>query len=74
MVGARGRGALAGAILGTTSLDIASHAECPVVVVRELPGPAATPPCVVVGADGSEVSAGAIGYAFAQAAERRWCP
>jgi nucleotide-binding universal stress UspA family protein len=70
VVGARGRGALAGAILGTTSLDVASHADCPVVVVRELPGPAATPPRVVVGADGSEASAGAIGYAFAQAAER----
>lgn len=70
VVGARGRGALAGAILGTTSLDVASRADCPVVVVRELPGPAATPPRVVVGADGSEGSAGAIGYAFAQAAER----
>jgi nucleotide-binding universal stress UspA family protein len=70
VVGARGRGGLAGTLLGTTSLDVASHADCPVVVVRELPGPAATPPRVVVGADGSGGSADAIGYAFAQAAER----
>jgi nucleotide-binding universal stress UspA family protein len=70
VVGARGRGALVGAVLGTTSLDVAAHGECPVVVVRELPRPTATPPRVVVGADGSEWSAGAIGYAFAQASER----
>jgi nucleotide-binding universal stress UspA family protein len=70
VVGARGRGALVGAVRGTTSLDVAARGDCPVVVVRELPRPAATPPRVVVGADGSEWSAAAIGYAFAQASER----
>jgi nucleotide-binding universal stress UspA family protein len=70
VVGARGRGALVGALLGTTSLDVATHADCPVIVVRELPEPAATPPRVVVGADGSGVSAEAIGYAFGQASQR----
>jgi nucleotide-binding universal stress UspA family protein len=70
VVGARGRGALARAFLGTTSMDVAGQADCPVVVVRELSVPAATRPRVVVGADGSEGSAGAIAYAFAQASER----
>ena len=70
VVGARGRGALVGAFLGTTSLDVAARADCPVVVVRELSEPTATPPRVVVGADGSKVSAAAIGYGFAQASER----
>ena len=70
VVGARGGGSVVGALLGATSLDVAAHADCPVIVVRELPEPAATPPRVVVGADGSEVSAAAIGYAFAQASQR----
>jgi nucleotide-binding universal stress UspA family protein len=70
VVGARGHGPLVGTILGATSLDVAAHAACPVVVVRQFPEIAPVRPGVVVGADGSEVSAEAIGYAFAQAALR----
>jgi nucleotide-binding universal stress UspA family protein len=70
VLGARGRGALRGALLGSVSLQVATHARCPVVVVRELPAPGASVPRVVVGIDGSPTSERAIGYAFAQASSR----
>jgi nucleotide-binding universal stress UspA family protein len=70
VVGARGRGSFASAFLGTTSFDVAAHAACPVVVARQFPEIEPARPGVVVGADGSPLSSEAIGYAFAQAAER----
>jgi nucleotide-binding universal stress UspA family protein len=70
VVGARGRGAVTTALLGSTSVDVAATARCPVVVVRQLPTPSATPARVVVGSDGSELSAAAIGEAFVQADAR----
>jgi nucleotide-binding universal stress UspA family protein len=69
VVGSRGLGAANEAFLGSTSLQLAAHGCCPVVVVRERgePGPAGR---IVVGVDGSVLSAEATGYAFEQAAQR----
>lgn len=70
VVGTRGHRPVQGALLGSTSLQVSTHAHCPVVVVRELHPRPDVHPRVVVGVDGSEVSRDAIGYAFAQASER----
>lgn len=65
----RGTGRMHSLLLGSTAIQVASHASCPVVVVRAgwvsgTRGP------VVVGVDGSPLSAEAVGYAYLQAAER----
>lgn len=71
VVGTRGRGALAGVVLGTTSAEVAVSAACPVVVVRRLGEVEPERPGIVVGTDGSGLSTDAIGYAFAEASLRR---
>lgn len=76
VVGTRGLGTLRGALVGSTSMQLAAHARCPVVVV---PGDVRTglerrgEPVVgvVVGVDGSSASEEALAYAFTQAAETR---
>ena len=71
VVGARGVGATRGALLGSVSTQVASHAHCPVVVIHENhPSPRTDAP-VVVGVDGSALSMNAIAYAFDAAATRR---
>lgn len=70
VVGARGRGTVATAFLGSTSVDVTARAHCPVVVVRELPATTSAPSGVVVGSDGSELSTTAIGEAFREADSR----
>jgi nucleotide-binding universal stress UspA family protein len=65
VVGNRGRGGLRSAVLGSTSQQIAHHAQCPVVVVRDSAAAAANQ--VVVGVDGSPASLVALREAFAQA-------
>lgn len=72
VLGSRGLGGLSGMVLGSVSASVVSHADCPVVVVREdnpvtdnnKYGP------IVVGVDGSDVSQKATEYAFAEADAR----
>lgn len=72
VMGSRGLGGLSGMVMGSVSAAAVSHAECPVVVVREdnnitestKYGP------VVVGVDGSAVSQKATELAFVEAHAR----
>ncbi|HHU66718.1 universal stress protein [Corynebacterium sp.] len=72
VMGSRGLGGLSGMVMGSVSAAVVSHASCPVVVVREdntvdestKYGP------VVIGVDGSDVSAKATEIAFAEADAR----
>lgn len=67
VVGARGLGHLRGAVLGSVSAQVTTHARCPVVVVRE---PSVhRRGTVLVGVDGA-ASGAAAEYAFMQAAAR----
>lgn len=74
VVGTRGLGGFTELLIGSTSLKLASHARCPVVVVRdETPGaePGHESGRVVVGVDGSkDVSTDAIAFAFDEASRR----
>ena len=72
VIGARGRGVVGSILLGSTSLHAASHALCPVVVVRDADDEKVGPSShVVVGFDGSHLSDDALAYAFAAASVRR---
>ncbi|MGC0362669.1 nucleotide-binding universal stress UspA family protein [Rhodococcus sp. 27YEA15] len=70
VVGASASGKAATAVLGNTAVGVASHGRCPVVVVRERDGAVPTDGPVVVGVDGSELSAAAVGVAFEEASLR----
>ena len=68
VVGSRGRGGLAGLLLGSVAWQLAAHGQGRVVVVRgqerranRAPGP------VVAGADGSPASQAAVAFAFEEA-------
>jgi nucleotide-binding universal stress UspA family protein len=68
VVGSRGRGALASALLGSVALHCVTHAPCPVLVVHgnaevRLPASAA----VVIGFDGSDAALDALREAVAEA-------
>ena len=68
VLGSKGRGGFAGLLLGSTSLQVAMHASCPVVVLRD-PCTGAGPANgrIVVGTDGSPSSDSALRFAFTQA-------
>jgi nucleotide-binding universal stress UspA family protein len=68
VLGSTGRGGFAALLLGSTSLQVAMHASCPVVVLRDHAtgaGPASGR--IVVGTDGSPTSDSALRFAFARA-------
>lgn len=69
VVGAHGLSAARGVLVGSVSVQVATHARCPVVVVHEVATPAPDAP-VIVGVDGSALSANPIAYAFEQASSR----
>lgn len=54
----------------SVTLSVMAHAGCPVVVVPEPEQTVEPSPCFVVGVDGSERSAAAVGIAFQEAALR----
>lgn len=70
VVGSRGYGGFAGLLLGSVSSQVATHAHCPVLVIRppDLPVPTTGP--VVVGVDGSPGSQLALAFAADEAALR----
>jgi nucleotide-binding universal stress UspA family protein len=65
VVGSRGLRTVPAFLLGATSLEVAAHAACPAVLVRERAD--AHSGRVVVGVDGTPRSSEAIAYAFAYA-------
>ncbi|WP_010696743.1 universal stress protein [Saccharopolyspora spinosa] len=68
VLGKRGQGGFTDALLGGVSSAVATHASCPVVVVRK--GVPTTVGPVVAGVDGSESSLAALRFAFEEAAGR----
>lgn len=70
VLGSRGLGGIKGMVLGSVSAAVASHAFSPVVVTREDTDDIDRTGPVVVGIDGSEVSAKATEWAFAEASAR----
>ncbi|WP_372472299.1 universal stress protein [Jidongwangia harbinensis] len=67
VLGDRGLGQFTGLLLGSVAVQTATHGRCPVLVVRGERRPSGP---VVVGVDGSQVSAKAIDFAAEEAARR----
>ncbi|HST81245.1 MAG TPA: universal stress protein [Kineosporiaceae bacterium] len=62
VVGTRGHGEFAGAVLGSVGFAVSAHAHCPVVVVRGESNASLSGRPVVVGVDGSSGSDEAVRY------------
>lgn len=71
VVGSRGRGPVASALLGSVAEDTMRNAACPVVVLRPGDDGSVGQGCLV-GVDGTENSRAAVEFAFLQASERSW--
>ncbi|WP_328636170.1 universal stress protein [Streptomyces canus] len=73
VTGTRGRGGLAGALLGSVSLTVAGHAHCPMIVVRGDQDDRARPgqhDRVVVGAGDTSAASETMRFAFEEARRR----
>ncbi|NUP45816.1 MAG: universal stress protein [Catenulispora sp.] len=67
VIGDRGRGTAARAVLGTVAGGLALHSSCPVMIARTGGDPGGP---IVLGVDGSVPADAAAGFAFAEAALR----
>lgn len=67
VVGGRGHTRFGDLPLGSTVVQLAAHAHCPVMAVRGRPDPRGS---VLLAVDGSPAGAAAVGFAFAEAALR----
>ena len=71
VLGARGRGTVASALLGSVSATLARESHCPVIIIRAFDeAPAEDERPVVVGVDGTPVSSAAVEFAFRMASLR----
>lgn len=71
VVGNRGHGGFTGLLAGSTAVQVAAHAPCPVVVVRpDVPREDPTAP-ILVGVDGSPEAALGLRFALAEAQLRK---
>jgi nucleotide-binding universal stress UspA family protein len=69
VLGSRGAGGFVGLAVGSTTLQVASHAHCPVVAVRAAVPGERPRHGVVVGVDGSELSEAAVEYGLRAASD-----
>ena len=70
VVGSRGLGGFRGLLLGSTGVQVATHAPCPAAIIRGTAPDGAR--SVVVGIDGSELSLAALEYGFDLASRHGW--